>query len=141
MHLPCSVLGGLQPRTKESNKRHQRVLRVDYNRLLHRACAEGSALPAQSMVLHMPHPLRLYPDCHHTDEGGGERQGGCIHEHVRGDAQAGGLRAQDEEGESPTRTGRRIHLVQCRLPDNGRVVDGMDGFHCGVEHSGDVEHH
>ena len=140
MHLPRGVLGGLQTRTEESNKRHQRVLRVDYDRLLRRAGAEGSALPAQSMVLHLPHPLRLRPDCHPTDEGGGERRGGRVHEHVRGAAQAGGLRAQDEEGESPTGTGRHIRSVQRRLSDNDRVVDGVDGVHRGVEHSGDVEH-
>jgi hypothetical protein len=53
----------------------------------------------------------------------------------------GGLRAQDdEEGESPTGTGRRIRLVQCRLPDNDSVVDGVDGVHHGAEHGGDVEH-
>ncbi len=93
------------------------------------------------MVLHLPHPLRLCPDCHPTDKGGGECQGGRVHEHVRGDAQAGGLRAQDEEGESPTRMGRRICLVQRRFPDNDRIVDGMDRVHRGVEHSGDVKHH
>ncbi len=140
MHLPCGVLGGLQPCTKELNKRHQRVLRVDYDRLLRWAGAKGSALPAQSMVLHLPRPLRLCPDCHPTDEGGGERQGGRVHEHVRGDAQAGGLQAQVQEGESPTRTGWRIRLVQRRLPDNNRIVDGVDGVHRGVEHSGDIEH-
>jgi hypothetical protein len=140
MHLPRGVPGGLQPRTEESNKRHQRVLRVDYDRLLRRAGTEGSALPAQSMVLHLPRPLRLRPDCHPTDEGGGERRGGRVHEHVRCTAQAGGLRAQDEEGESPTGTGRHIHSVQRRLPDNDRVMDGVDGVHRGVEHSGDVEH-
>ena len=92
------------------------------------------------MVLHLPHPLRLCPDCHPTDKGGGERQGGRVHEYVRGDAQAGELQAQDEEGESPTRTGRRIRLVQRRLPDNDPVVGGMDGVHRGVEYSGDVEY-
>jgi hypothetical protein len=34
MHLPCSVLGGLHPPTKELNQCHRRVLQVDYNRLL-----------------------------------------------------------------------------------------------------------
>ncbi len=91
MHLPRGVPGGLQPRTEESNTRHQRVLRVDYDRLLRWAGAEGSALPAQSMVLHLPHPLRLRPDCHPTDEGREEHRGGHIHDHVRGAAQAGGL--------------------------------------------------
>jgi hypothetical protein len=109
MHLPHGVhragLGGLQPCTEESNKRHRLVLRVDYDRLLHRAGTEGSPLPAKSMVLHLPHPLWLLPDCHPTDEGGEERRGGRVHEHVQGTAQAGGLLAQDEEGESPTRTG------------------------------------
>ncbi len=140
MHVPRGVLGGLQPCTEESNKRHQRVPRVDYDQLLRRAGTEGSALPAQSMVIYLPHPLRLCPDCHPTDESRGEHRGGPVHEHVEGAAWAGGLRAQDEEGESPIGPSRCICLVQHRFPDNTRVVDGVDGVHRGVDQSGDIEH-
>jgi hypothetical protein len=78
MHLPRGVLGGLQPRTKESNKRHQRVLRVDYDRLLRRAGAEGSALPAQSIVLHLPHPVGERTKKHERKEGAKQEPALCL---------------------------------------------------------------